>query len=170
MKGSTLGPMVCRLQHEQARSHSARLWKGFPWRERLPAAQQLSWAILPFQVTKSEAGQRKVMARGTYEHLLSLTRWGSRADADTYMEGTMQGWKMDNRLVEGSLMEKTKMSFCSLKTKAKGLMQRQDTYFPVLVKEERATIALSAYTFSGTAECLGWCLRPAGKERMQQKD
>jgi len=51
-----------------------------------------------------------------------------------------------------------------------GLMQRQDTYFPVLVKEERTTIALSAYTFSGTAECLGWCLRPAGKECMQQKN
>lgn len=49
------------------------------------------------------------------------------------------------------------------------LMQHQDAYFPVLVKEARTTIALSAYTFSGAAECLGWCLRPAGKERMQQE-
>lgn len=46
-----------------------------------------------------------------------------------------------------------------------GLMQHQDAYFP-----EETTIALSAYAFSGTAECLGWSLKPAGKERMQQKN
>lgn len=46
-----------------------------------------------------------------------------------------------------------------------GLMQHQDAYFP-----EETTTALSAYAFSGTAECLGWSLKPAGKERMQQKN
>lgn len=47
-------------------------------------------------------------------------------------------------------------------------MQRQDTYFPVLDKEDR-TIALSAYTFPGRAEWLGWGVRTAGKLCMQQK-
>lgn len=51
-----------------------------------------------------------------------------------------------------------------------GLMWCQDTYFPVSVKEERTTIALSAYTFSRTAEWSGCCPRTAGKERMQQKN
>lgn len=44
-----------------------------------------------------------------------------------------------------------------------GLMWCQDTYFPVSVKEERTTIALSAYTFSRTAEWSGWC--PGLQER-----
>lgn len=47
-------------------------------------------------------------------------------------------------------------------------MQRQGTYFPVLNKEDRA-IALSAYTFPGRAEWLGWGVRTAGKLCMQEK-
>lgn len=47
-------------------------------------------------------------------------------------------------------------------------MQCQDTYSPVLVKEDR-TIALSAYTFPRTAEWLGRCLRAAGELCMQQQ-
>ena len=47
-------------------------------------------------------------------------------------------------------------------------MQCQDTFSPILVKEDR-TMALSAYTFPRTGERLGRCLRTAGELCMQQQ-
>lgn len=99
-KGLTLWLAVCFSQQDQASSHSAGLWKGFPFEETTSGPTAAITGPYYHCRSNSEAGQSKVMARGTSGHFLALSRSESLDDPDTYTEG-------DN-LAGGRKFEETK--------------------------------------------------------------
>lgn len=66
---------------------------------------------------------------------------------DTYVEVAMHGMESIKSAGGRKFDCKSKCPSASYKTKATSLMSCPDACFSVLVKEERTTIALSAYTF-----------------------
>lgn len=111
-KGLTLQPAFLFWQ-DQANSHSERLWEKFPLEEIASAPQQLSQgnSTISGQIVRQE--KRRSWPRtpiGIFLHCHGWTPWV----VGYLFAGSEQcmGWKMENLLVEGNLIEKNKISSC----------------------------------------------------------